>query len=147
MTTRGSDHLARLTALLILLEAVSRMTDSLTGVTATRKRSPALTATRDTLHQTGHILPLLVTAIAELGGEGGAWGAALLTVTGVGHRMVTPMSPPAWLPALRGLGATLHRGIDNTGPALATQLVKTHIGTPLTVTRVTKILTVMQPRI
>ena len=146
VTTRGSDHLARLTALLILLETVSRMTDSLTGVTATRKRSPTLAATRDALHQTRHILPLLVTAIAELGGEGGAGGAALLTVTSVGYRMVTPVSPPAWLSALRGLGATLHRGIDDTGPALATQLVKTHIGAPLTVARVTKVLTVMQPR-
>ena len=105
----------------------------------------ATAATRDTLHQTRNILPLLVTAIAELGGEGGAGGAALLAVTSVGHRMVTPVSPPAWLSALRGLGATLHRRIDDTGLALATQLVKTHIGAPLTIARVTKILTVMQP--
>ena len=40
----------------------------------------------------------------------------------------------------------MHRGVEDTGPALATQLVKTDIGTTLTVTRVTKVLTVMQPR-
>ena len=146
MTTGGPDHLAGLAALLRFLQTVSRMTDPLTGVTTTRKGSPALAATGDSLHQTEHVLPLLMTPVAELGGEGGAGGAALLTVTGVGHRVVTLVSPPARLPALRGLGPAMHRGIEDTGTALATQLVKTHIGTPLTVARVTKVLTVMQPR-
>ena len=146
MTTGGPDHLAGLGALLRLLETVSRMTDPLTGVATTRKGSPALAATGDTLHQTEHVLPLLMTSVAELGGEGGAGGAALLAVTGVGHGVVTPVSPPAGLPTLRGLGAAMHRGIEDTGAALAAQLVKTHIGTPLAVASVTKVLTVMQPR-
>lgn len=55
------------------------------------------------------------------------------------------MPPPAGLPTLRRLGAAMHWGVEDTGPALATQLVKTDIGTTLTVTRVTKVLTVMQP--
>ena len=87
-----------------------------------------------------------MSAVTELGGERGAGRAALLTVTRVGHRVVTPVPPPAGLPTLRRLGAALDRRVEDTGPTLATQLVKTHIGTPLTVTRVTEVLTVMQPR-
>ena len=147
MTTRGSGHLTGLAALLTLLETFSWVTDPLTAVAATGEGLPALAATGDSLHQAGHTPPLLVSAVTELGGERGAGRAALLAVTRVGHGVVTPVPPPAGLPTLRGLGAAMHRGVDHTGPALATQLVKTHIGTPLTVTRVTKVLTVMQPRI
>ena len=122
------------------------MTDPLTAVTATGKGFPALAATGDSLHQTRNTPPLLVSSVTELGGERGAGRAAVLAVTRVGHRVVTSVPPPAGLPTLRRLGAAMHRGVEDTGPALATQLVKTDIGTTLTVTRVTKVLTVMQPR-
>jgi len=145
MATRGSGHLTRLTTLLTLLETFTRVTDPLTAVTATGEGLPALSAAGDSLHQAGNILTILVAAVTELGGERGTRGAVLLAVTRVGDGVVTRVPPPAGLPTLRGLGAAVHRGIDHTGPTLATQLVKTHIGTPLTVPRVTKVLTVMQP--
>ena len=122
------------------------MADPLTAVTATGEGCSALTATGDSLHQARNTPPLLMSAVTELGGERGAGRAALLAVTRVGHRVVTPVPPPAGLPTLRRLGAAMHRRVEDTGPTLATQLVKTHIGTPLTVTRVTEVLTVMQPR-
>ena len=109
----------------------------LTSMTPTGKRFPTIAATGNSLHETGNILSFLVTAVAELGGERGAGRATLLTVAGVSHWVVAPVPPPARLPALRGLGATLDGGIENTGPAFTTQLIKTYVGTLLTVTRVT----------
>jgi len=106
--------------------------------------STTRSSTRDSLHQTGNIPPLLVSPIAELGGEGGAGGTLGLTVAVVSHRVATRMLSPAQFSALWWPGTTWHRGEGDSSSTVAGKLCEADIVAGVAVPLVTGSLTPVQ---
>jgi len=71
------------------------MTGTLAGVLAAGHASTTWFPTGDSLDVTRQVLPLFVSPVAGLDGEGGAGRALLLTVAVVGDWMVAGVGPAA----------------------------------------------------
>jgi len=112
-----------------------------TCVSATVKLSPTWLTTGDPLYQAGDILPLLVSPVAQFGGQVGAGGTLQLTVTVVTHRMRTVVLSSAQFSTLWRSGATRHWRVEHSTATVAGELRETDIGAGVAVSPVTEVLT------
>ena len=115
------------------LSAVSRtrpcMAGTLAGVLTAGHASTTRFPTGNTLYVASQILPLFVSPVAGLDGEGGAGRALLLTVAVVGDGMVAIVGPTADSGTFGWSDPTGHRRIDHSCTTATGKLVKTDIGT------------------
>ena len=98
------------------------VTDLDAPVTATGERPPALSATGDSLNQTGNISPLLAPTVAALVGQSSAGGAVSVAVAGVEDGVTAGVISPAELCTVRRPGTTGDWRVDDGSPALAGEL-------------------------
>ena len=105
-------------------QALATVAETLAAVHFTRQHLGTGETTRDILQVASNVASLLVLSHAPFPSEVCARRTLLFTVAVVKHRMVTPVSPCAWICAVWGLGATGDGRVQHGLPTVARQLIK-----------------------